>query len=95
MDENNLASKVRILEAKFDIMVEQRNREREEMMRFHQAMVGLVTDLVDVVSSGSPLKPEVAAVQPSLNHSTRKEPLQVATKEVHSHTRQCEDTVRK
>ena len=101
-DENDLATKVKILEAKFDIMFEQRNREREEMMRLHRAMVKLVTDLVDVVSpptsslpsSGSPLKPKAAA-QPSLNHSTRKEPLQVTTREVHSHTRQCEDTVRK
>ena len=64
-------------------------------------MVKLVTDLVDVVSpptsllpsSSSPFKPKAA--EPSLNHSTRKEPLQVTTKEVHSHTSQCEDTVRK
>ena len=34
-DENDLETKVRILEAKFDIMFEQRNREREEMMRLH------------------------------------------------------------
>ena len=67
-------------------------------MRLHRAMVKLVTDLIDVVSpptsplpsSNSPLKPE-PAVQPSLHHSTGKEPLHVATKEVHSHTRQFED----
>ena len=78
-------------------MVEQRNREKEEMMRLHQEMVKLVTNLVAVVSSptpslpssGSPLKPEAAA-QPSL-HPTKKEPLQVATEEAHSHTRQLED----
>ena len=100
-DENDLATKVKILEAKFDIMFEQRNREREEMMRLHQAMVKLVTDLVAVVSppnsslpfSGSPLKPEAGA-EPSPDHSTRKEPPQVATEKVHSH-RQCQDTVRK
>ena len=34
-DENDLATKVRILETKFDIMFRQRNREREEMMRLH------------------------------------------------------------
>ena len=96
-DENDLETKIKIPEAKFDIMFEQRNREREEMMRLHQAMVKLVTDLVAVVSpptlsnpsSGSLLKPEAAA-QPSL-HSTKKEPLQVATEEAHSHTRQFED----
>ena len=57
------------------------------MLRLHQAMIRLVTDLVDVVSpptsplpsSGSPLKPE-AAPQPSL-HSTRKEPLNSTRKE--------------
>ena len=69
-DENDLETKVKILEAKFDIMFEQRNREREEMMRLHRAMVKLVTDLVDVVSSGSPLKPKAAA-QPLPNHSTK------------------------
>ena len=104
-DENDLAMKVRILETKFDIMFRQQNREREEMMRLHQAMVKLVTDLIKVVSpptsplwsSNSPLKQE-ATTRPSLHstkeeplHSTRKEPLHVATKEVHSHTRQFED----
>ena len=101
-DENELETKIRILEARIDIMVEQRNREREEMMRLHQEMVKLVTDLVAVVSpptpslpsSGSLLKPEAGA-QPSRDHSTREEPPQVATEKVHSHTRQCQDTVRK
>ena len=97
-DENDLATKVKILEAKFDIVLRQRNREREEMMRLHRAMVKLVTDLIDVVSpltsplpsSSSPLKPEPAP-QPSLPHSTGKEPLRVNTKEVYSHTRHFED----
>ena len=96
-DENDLASKVKILEAKIDIMSRQRNREREEMMRLHRAMVKLVTDLIDVVSpptsplpcSSSPLKPE-PAVQPSL-HSTGKEPQQVASKEDNCHTRQSKE----
>merc|ERR1711867_408771 len=95
--ENDLATKVKILEAKFDIVFRQRNREREEMMRLHQAMVKLVTDLVDVVSpptsllpcSSSPLKPE-PAVQPSL-HYTGKEPQHVASKEDHCHTRQSKE----
>ena len=67
-------------------------------MRLHQAMVKLVTDLVAVVSpptsllpsSGSLPKPEAGA-QPSIVHSTGKEPLHLATEEVYSHTRQFED----
>ena len=101
-DEDNLATKVKILETKLDLISLQRNREKEEMLRLHQAMVKLVTDLIDVVSlptsplpdSSSLLKPE-PSVQPSPHHSTGKEPLHVATQEVHSHTCQFEDTVRK
>ena len=105
LDEYDLNTKVKILETKLDLISLQRNREREEMLRLHQAMIRLVTDLLNVVSpptsplpsSGSPLKPKAAA-QPSLHftrkeplHSTREESLKVATKEVHCHTRQFED----
>ena len=50
-DENDLASKVKILVVKFDIVFRQRNREREEMMRLHQAMVKLTLRTVNILPS--------------------------------------------
>ena len=100
-DEDDLATKVKILESKLDLIFLQRNHEREEMLRHHQAMIRLVTDVVKVMSPptlplhspASPLKPEAAAEPLIL--STRKEPVQLTAKEDCGYTHWYEDTERK
>ena len=77
-DQDDLATKVEILEIKLDLMHAERQREKEEMLRLHQAMVGMVTDLVKLVSptnspllspDSPPLKPVVMDMCPITDYS--------------------------
>ena len=94
-DPDDLATKVEILEIKLVLMQQDHDREKVEMLRLHQAMVGMVTDLVKLVSpTNSPL------LSPELHLSGKVEPPHLPTKEAaakqdDSHPRQSDDTVRK
>ena len=79
-DPDDLATKVEILEIKLVLMQQDHDREKVEMLRLHQAMVGMVTDLVKLVSPTiSPLpspdlhppKPAVMDMCPVTDYSTR------------------------
>ena len=77
-DQDDLATKVKILEIKLDLMYAERQHEKEEMLRLHQAMVGMATDLVKLVSptnspllspNSPPLKPVVLSRCPIADYS--------------------------
>ena len=77
-DQDDLATKVKILEIKLDLMYAERQHEKEEMLRLHQAMVGMATDLVKLVSptnspllspNSPPLKPVVMDRCPIADYS--------------------------